>query len=99
VRVLIPLATAVAVICALAGLAALAVIAVILDAYWISLVVHPSRQCISCGGSKRHHAEGSLNSRRCWTCGGRGEYPRIGVKLFRRGVYDAIKAGKHGRNW
>jgi len=99
IRVLIPLAAVAVIACALAHVVAGAVIALIVLGYFISLVVHPNRQCISCGGSKRHRAEGSLNSRHCWTCGGKGEYPRLGVKLLRRNVYAQVKAGKHGRNW
>ena len=99
IRVLIPLAAAVAAISALAGFAAGAVIAGIITAYLVSLVVYPNRQCASCGGSKRHGLSGSRNSRHCWKCHGKGEYPRLGVRLFRRDVYAAIRRGEHGRNY
>jgi hypothetical protein len=98
-RVLIPLATAIAVICAISGFAAGAAVAAVIDVYLISLAVYPNRQCASCGGSKRHGLSGSRNSRHCWKCHGKGEYPRLGVRLFRRDVYAAIRRGEHGRNY
>lgn len=98
-KFLLPLAAALSAIFwmthAVTGAAACAVAA----AYLVSLYVHPNRDCVSCHGHKSHGAEGSSNFRRCWTCKGRGHYPRWGVYLFRRDVIKGIKAGEHGRNW
>jgi hypothetical protein len=67
--------------------------------YFVSLVVLPNRDCVSCHGHKAHGPEGSPNFRRCWTCGGRGHYPRLGVRVFRRDVIRGLREGRHGRNW
>jgi hypothetical protein len=99
IRVLIPLAVAFGLIFWLAHFAAGIITCVIIGGYLVSLVVHPNRQCASCGGAKRHGFAGSLNSRHCWRCHGHGEYPRLGVRLLRRDVIAGLRAGKHGRNW
>ena len=69
-------------------------------AYAVSLKYAPYRPCRSCGGSKGH---GDILSDRaygrCWSCKGTGNHPRWGVRLFRRGTYQAIRAGKKGRNY
>jgi len=95
-RFLIPLATAIVIICLLTGAAGAALVFIVADGYFIWLKVHPLRKCISCRGSKEHGFRGSANRRRCLTCGGQGEYARLGVKLLDRGVAEQIKAGKHG---
>jgi hypothetical protein len=99
IRGLIGVSAAITAISLLTGFAAGAITAGIALAYFVSLVVHPNRQCASCQGSKRHGAAGSKNSRNCWTCKGKGAYPRLGVRLFRRDVVRGLAAGKHGRNW
>ena len=96
IRVLNGLAAAVAAISLLAHFATGAIVAVIAAGYLGSLVVQPLRRCRSCHGRKTH---GGLNLRRCWTCGGRGQYPRWGTHLVRRDVVRGLAAGKHGRNW
>ena len=98
-RTLIPLTIAVGLIFWMTHAVLGVVAAVVVLAYFISLVVYPNRDCISCGGHKSHSPEKSRNFRRCWTCGGDGHYPRLGVKLFRRNVIAKIRAGEHGRNF
>ena len=97
-RALIPLTIALGFIFWIAHVVLGAVICAVILAYFVSLVVHPNRDCISCGGRKTHGPEGSKNFRRCWTCGGDGHYPRLGVKIFRRNVIARIKDGSHVRN-
>jgi hypothetical protein len=101
IRLLIPLAAVLAVIFWLAHAATGAIICALAAGYLASLVIAPNRRCISCHGSKMHgNAIGSgRNLRKCWTCGGRGHYPRIGTLLLRPGISKKIKAGQHGRNW
>jgi hypothetical protein len=96
IRVLIPLAVAVAAICAASGFAAGAAVCAVITVYLVSLVVHPNRVCASCGGEKRHGFAGSRNSRHCMTCKGKGEYPRWGVYLFRRNVLRDRRPGGTG---
>jgi len=98
-KILIPLAAGLGLVFWAARAAIAVAVCVIVLAYFVSLYAHPNRQCASCGGGKRHRIGESKNSRHCWTCGGRGEYPRLGVKLFRRDVTKGLAAGKHGRNW
>ena len=95
-RVLIPLATAIAVICAISGFAAGAAVTAVIEVYLISLAVYPNRVCASCGGDKRHGIEGSRNSRHCKTCRGKGEYPRWGVYVFRRNILRTRRPGGTG---
>jgi hypothetical protein len=96
IRGLIGVSAAIALICLLAHFAAGVVVAGVAGGYLISLVVQPIRRCRSCHGHKTH---GGLNLRRCWTCGGKGQYPRWGTYLLRRDVVKALGEGKHGRNW
>ena len=98
-RALIPLAAVLGLIFWASGRTLGVAACVVAEAYFVSLVVHPNRDCISCGGHKSHSPEGSKNFRRCWTCKGAGYYPRLGVRLLRRDVYKKIRAGKHGRNF
>lgn len=68
-------------------------------AYLLSLWWAPHRPCRTCGGSKGHgDILGSRAYGRCWSCKGTGNHPRWGVRLFRRGTYQEIRAGKKGRN-
>jgi len=98
-RIITGMTAATGVIC-LAAHAALGVVTCgVLLAYLGSLVIWPNRDCVSCHGHKSHGREGSANFRRCWTCKGRGRYPRWGVLLLRRDVVNELKAGRHGRNY
>lgn len=97
--VLLPLAAILGLVFWAAHVTAGAIVCAGSVAYFVSLVVHPHRKCISCHGRKGHGPEGSANFRRCWTCKGVGSYPRWGVLLLRRDVVKGLKAGKHGRNW
>ena len=97
-RVLIPLTIALGFIFWIAHVVLGAVICAAVLAYFVSLVVHPNRDCASCGGHKTHGPKRSKNFRRCWTCKGAGHYPRWGVLIFRRNVIAKIKAGNHVRN-
>jgi hypothetical protein len=68
--------------------------------YLVSLLTAPKIKCRSCGGSGDHgDVVGSSGIRRCWTCHGKKEYARLGTRLLRPKVYQAIQAGQHGRNW
>jgi hypothetical protein len=68
--------------------------------YWISLKLNPLWPCFRCKGAKRHYSKLFPGARRrCRACGGTGEKPRLGVRLFMRGTYQAIKNGQHGRNY
>jgi hypothetical protein len=68
--------------------------------YLLSLLIAPKVKCRSCSGSGDHgDAVGSSGIRRCWTCHGRKEYARLGTRLLRPQVYQAIQSGRHGRNW
>ena len=98
-KFLLPLAAALGLIFWAAHAVIGAVICAVAVVYFISLYVHPNRDCISCDAHKTHGPEGSRNFRRCWTCHGRGHYPRLGVRIFRRDVIRGIESGKHGRNW
>ena len=98
-KFLLPLAAALGVIFWMAQLFAAAVIAGLVAAYLVSLYVHPNRDCISCHGHKSHGPEGSANFRFCLTCRGRGRYPRLGVRVFRRDVIRGLQAGRRGRFW
>jgi hypothetical protein len=98
-KFLLPLAAALGLIFWAAHVMTGAVICGIAVAYFVSLYVHPNRDCISCGGHKSHGPEGSRNFRKCWTCKGKGHYPRLGVRLLRRDVIEGRKTGISGRNW
>jgi hypothetical protein len=68
--------------------------------YLGSLLWAPKRKCASCKGAKVHgDVLGSAGVRRCWMCGGHGEYARWGTIVLRRDVHAQIRAGRHGRNW
>jgi len=68
--------------------------------YLASLLIAPTWPCRSCGGGKTHSDPlGSRARRQCWTCGGRGYYPRAGVRLLRPQVAVGIRNGEHGRNY
>jgi hypothetical protein len=98
-KFLIPLAAALGLIFWMAHLAAGVAVCVVITGYLVSLYVHPERDCISCHGHKTHGPEGSANFRFCLTCKGKGRYPRLGVRVFRRDVIRGLKAGRRGRFW
>ena len=82
-----------------APLAGLTVTAGGLTAYWWSLKRHPYRPCPRCHGRKAHIDTTFLpgTGGRCLFCKGEGLLPRLGVRIFRRSDYRAIRAGKKGK--
>jgi hypothetical protein len=98
-KVLLPLAVALGLIFWVAHVTIGALVCAAAVVYFASLYAHPNRDCISCHGHKAHGPEGSANFRKCWTCKGKGHYPRLGVRLLRRDVIEGRKAGKRGRSW
>jgi hypothetical protein len=98
-RYLLPLAVLLTVVFGVVHAAFAAVICGVFAGYLISLYAYPNRDCISCDGHKTHGPRGARNFRFCLTCGGRGRYPRLGVRLFRRDVIRGLEAGKRGRLW
>lgn len=87
-------------VCLVTGYLPGVAVCVLVLGYLASLLIAPKRKCRSCGGSRSHgDVMGSGGHRRCWTCGGRGEYSRWGTAVLRPGVHKQILAGKHGRNW
>jgi hypothetical protein len=80
-------------------LAGLAVTAAGAAAYWWSLKRHPFLPCPRCGGRKAHIDTTFLpgTGGRCLVCRGEGLLPRLGVRIFRRADYQAIRSGKKGK--
>jgi hypothetical protein len=61
--------------------------AAVTGAYCWSLVRHPWRRCLRCGGNGRHVDTTIWKGKfgRCTCCGGTGKHLRWGVRLLRRG--------------
>jgi len=74
--------------------------AVALAGYRYSLWRHPFRPCPRCKGRKGHNAAvftGAYGN--CWKCGGKGQFPRAGLKILAPSTYRAITSGQHGKNY
>lgn len=67
--------------------------------YRWSIGRYPLRGCWRCGRGYKSDPVASGAFGRCWVCKGTGRRVRWGVVAFRHGTYQAIKSGKHGRNY
>jgi len=50
--------------------------------YYVSLLLHPNRNCPTCnGGGKHRGAIFTYSHRQCRRCGGKGRLPRLGTLI------------------
>jgi hypothetical protein len=69
----------VVVVVALHDAIALVIAAIVAVVYYVSLHVHPDRDCQTCGGTGRHRGYVFLWTRRqCRDCAGAGRHRRLG---------------------
>lgn len=69
--------------------------------YRYSIWRRPMRPCKRCGGSSRNTDTTLFRgaSGRCWRCGGKGQLPRLGVRVLMPSTYQDIKDGQTGKNY
>lgn len=79
--------------------AILLIIAIAGGIYGYSLWRHPYTPCKRCRGGDVNNPIWRTAFGNCWKCGGRGQFPRLGVRIFMHGTAKAISARKHGRNY
>jgi hypothetical protein len=78
--------------------AAALVTAVAAGLYGWSLWRHPWWPCRSCSGSKSHRDSIWVKAYgRCRRCGGKGQFPRLGVKILTPGRAEQLTSGRSGR--
>lgn len=76
------------------------IVLAVAGAYGFSLWRHPYRPCPRCRGRKSHFATAFTGAYgRCWRCKGKGEFPRLGVRLLMPRTVKAIQDGRKGRNY